>query len=505
MRFDGSPSETALYPPWKTADNREMGTALEGTMDPLDRGVRAGRPGAAGEGARIRQAILSLIIAAAGVHAAGVALPGPASAALPGPASAVADGGSTGADGPTGRAVPRIAAIDVDGLEHVRPEVVTRELGVAAGDPASRIDRHAITSRLENLGLFSAIEVRTEFSDSTAVTLAVRVRERPRLLPYPIATLSEKSGVTGGAALLYSNPTGRDDRLEAALSLGGVRGAHLRYANPWLAGNHLSAGISASFYREENRYEGFREETIGVGATAGSYLTADGALRLSGGASYMQLRASEPGETISPDNRDRIHAVTASLAHDTRDLYRNPHRGHRHAAGLTVHGYGLGGTVDYTQLVLDLRHFHPLARGRTLAVAARGVAQPGLVPGYRQIRLGGASMVRGVPGEARAGDHALAASVEWRFDVAAPRRMDLGLPMLDRIDVGLAGAVFADAGAVYGQSAAGVHDPLTWPDVAVSAGGGFRLLVPWVDVLRLDVAVTDAGTVGVELAQGMKF
>jgi outer membrane protein assembly factor BamA len=400
---------------------------------------------------------------------------------------------------------PAVAAIEVGGLERTRLEVVTRELRVAAGDPASRIDCTAIAARLENLGLFSAIDVRTEDVDSTAVILVVDVSERPRLLPYPIAALSEKSGVTGGAALLYSNPTGRNDRLEVALSLGGVRGAHARYANPWLAGNHLSAGISASFYREENRYEGFTEETGGVGVTAGSYLSADGAFRLSGGASYMQIRASEPGETISPDNRDRIHAVTAGLAHDTRDLYRNPHRGHRHAAGLTVHGYGLGGTVDYTQLVLDLRHFHPLSHGRALAVAARGVAQPGLVPGYRQLRLGGANMVRGVPGAARAGDHALVATVEWRFDVAAQRRLDLGWWILDRIDVGLAGALFADAGAVYGQSAAGIHDPLTRSDVAWSAGGGLRLLVPWVDVLRLDVAVTDAGTVGVELAQGMKF
>jgi len=399
----------------------------------------------------------------------------------------------------------RVAAIEVDGLRRTRLEIVTRELGVVPGDPASRIDRDVIATRLENLGLFSVIEVRTEDVDSATVTLAVRVRERPRLLPYPIAALSEKSGVTGGAALLYSNPTGRNDRFEAALSLGGVRGAHVRYANPWLAGNHLSAGISASFYREENRYEGFTEETFGAGVTGGSYLTADGALRLSGGASYLALRASEPGETISPDNRDRIHAVAASLAHDTRDLYRNPHRGHRHAAGVVVNGYGLGGTVDYTQWTLDLRHFHPRARGRTLAVAARGVAQPGLVPGYRQLQLGGANMVRGVPGAARAGDHALVASVEWRFDVAARRSMDLGLWMLDRIDVGIAGAVFADAGAVYGQSAEGLHDPLTWSDVAVSVGGGLRLLVPWVDVLRLDVAVTDAGTVGVELAQGMKF
>jgi outer membrane protein assembly factor BamA len=112
-------------------------------------------------------------------------------------------------------------------------------------------------------------------------------------------------------------------------------------------------------------------------------------------------------------------------------------------------------------------------------------------------------MVRGV--ERCRGDHALVTSVEWRFDLAAPRRMDMGLWMLDRIDVGLSGAFFVDAGAVFGQSAAAVPDPLTWSDARISAGAGLRLLVPWVDVLRLDVAVTDGGRIGVEFAQGMKF
>lgn len=433
------------------------------------------------EGPRIRRPFVLLLITAFWPRAAGAAPPAQSSAE------------------------PRIAAIDVAGLERTRPEVVTRELGVAAGDPAGHIDRDRIAARLENLGLFSAVEVRIAAVDSSAVELAVLVRERPRFLPYPIAALSEKSGTTGGAAVLCSNLSGRSDRLDAALSFGGVRGAHIRYANPWLAGNHLAAGISASYYREMNRYEGFTEETFGAGVTVGSHLTADGALRLGAGVNYLSLRASEPGETISPDNRDRIHSVTASLNHDTRDIYRNPRRGHRHTAGVTVNGYGLGGTVDYVQVTLDSRHFHPLPLGRTLALGARGIAEPGLVPRYRQIQLGGANMVRGVPSDAAQGDHALVTSVEWRFDLAAPRSMDLGLRMLDRIDVGLSGALFVDAGAVFGQSAAAVPDPLTWSDARASAGAGLRLLVPWVDVLRLDVAVTDGGTVGVEFAQGMKF
>jgi outer membrane protein assembly factor BamA len=93
-----------------------------------------------------------------------------------------------------------------------------------------------------------------------------------------------------------------------------MRGAHVRYANPWLAGNHLSAGVSASYYREMNRYEGFTEETFGAGVSVGSHLTADGALRLGAGADYLSLRASE-GETIC-----LIAAIASTghgLTHDT--------------------------------------------------------------------------------------------------------------------------------------------------------------------------------------------
>jgi outer membrane protein assembly factor BamA len=251
-----------------------------------------------------------------------------------------------------------------------------------------------------------------------------------------------------------------------------------------------------------NRYDDFDEETFAASVGAGTYLGGE-RWRASTVASYVSLVSDEPDKTSSPDNHDRIHGLGMQLGYDTRDLYRNPRRGQLHGAGVTWFGHALGGTVHYTQLTLDARRYQPLPWGRTLALGARWIRQTGEVPTYRQVRLGGASTLRGYPDGALEGDHGLLASAEWRIDLVAPRSHDLWL--VDNIDLGLAAGVFADAGATWGRGATGSPDPLTWSDVRTSGGVGLRFLVPWVEVARLDLAITESGRVGLAVGQGMKF
>ncbi len=219
---------------------------------------------------------------------------------------------------------------------------------------------------------------------------------------------------------------------------------------------------------------------------------------------YVSLHSQEAGKTISPDNHDRIHGASVALGYDTRDLYRNPRCGHQHLAAIGWFGQVLGGTVDYTQLMVDVRRFQPLPWGRTLAVGARWIRQTGTVPEYRQVRLGGSSTIRGYADGAVEGDHGAFGSIEWRFDLAPP--VSRGLWLIENVDVGVSGALFADAGATWGRAEdGGAADPLTWSDVATSFGAGLRLLVPWVEVVRADLAITESGRIAVVLGEGMKF
>ena len=411
---------------------------------------------------------------------------------------------------PAGECPLAVGAISIRGNQRTRFEVIERELACRPGDPARRLDCARIETHLRNLHLFSDVSVRAVSNDSLpggdpcAVDLHIDVRERPAIWPFPIFSNTGKSGLSAGGGLAYRNLRGRNERLELAGQLGGVRGFSFAWANPWLAGNHLSAGLSTSYSLVRNRYDDFDEETFGVSTVLGTYLSADDHWRGSLGASYVSLRSQEAGKTISPDNHDRIHGASVALGYDTRDLYRNPRRGHQHLAAIGWFGQVLGGTVDYTQLMVDVRRFQPVPWGRTLAVGARWIRQTGTVPEYRQVRLGGSSTIRGYADGAVEGDHGAFGSIEWRFDLAPPVSRDLWL--IENVDVGVSGALFADAGATWGRTEnGGAADPLTWSDVATSFGAGLRLLVPWVEVVRADLAITESGRIAVVLGEGMKF
>jgi outer membrane protein insertion porin family len=390
----------------------------------------------------------------------------------------------------------------ISGASRTRSEVIERELSCRLGDPAHRLDCSAIEDRLRNLQLFSEIDVRTDsLADPCSVDLLIEVSERPSILPVPIIANNSKSGVTGGFGIEYRNFRGLNERLEVTGQLGGIQGFTLSYSDPWVAGDHLSLSVGASYRQVDNRFDDFTEETLGLGFSLGSYLSEH--WRGNVGAGFLRLQADEEEKTISPNNRDRIHTLSAAIAYDSRDLYRNPRRGHLHSFGVVWNGDALGGTVDYMQYVLDVRRFQPVPWGRTLGLAARWIKQTGRVPGYRQVRLGGSSSIRGYGSGAFEGDDAIIGSIEWRFDIFPPTSTNFWF--IKNVDIGLSAALFTDFGAAWGQSYDRIHDPLTWSDFAASYGAGIRLLLPWVSVARGDIAFTDSGRVRVVSGERMKF
>lgn len=395
-------------------------------------------------------------------------------------------------------------AVWITGNRRTRDEVIERELTCRPGDPADCLDRSEIEDRLRNTHLFSEVSIRTDSPvDPCLVDLQIEVRERPSILPIPIVTNSGKSGLSGGFGLAYRNFRGLNERLDLAGQVGGVQGLLFRYSNPWITGNRVSVSVSTSFRRIRNRFDDFDEDRIAAGIRVGSYLSANEHWRGAVGADFQLLESNEPDKTISPDNRDRIHSLNMSLSYETRDLYRNPSRGHSHTAGIAWHGGALGGTVSYAQYGIALRRYQPVPWGRTLALAASWVRRDGRVPTYDRLRLGGSSTIRGYEDGALEGDHAIMGGVEWRFDILPARSKDLWF--VRNIDIGLSAAVFADAGATWGNGYEGIDDPLTWSDVATSFGGGFRLLIPWIEVARIDYAVTESGRGSVVFGQGMRF
>jgi outer membrane protein insertion porin family len=415
-----------------------------------------------------------------------------ASLALGGRAPATAGGA-----GPAG---PRVVLIEISGNQHTRDHVIERELLCRVGDAARELDVEMMKTRLHNIELFSAVAVEVDtVSAPGEAHVRVVVEERPSILPFPIASNSTKTGLTVGAGIDLRNFRGRHERLQLSGTGGGISGFHAAFSNPWLFWNRFSISASSGYRHEKNRYDDFTEETLSVGLGAGLSLTPDDRWRTSVGASYVSLESAEPMKTISPDNHDRVHGVGLNLTYDSRDLHRNPRGGWWIGTGVGWFGGALGGTVHYTQYLIEVRRFQPVPVGRTLGLQARLVRRAGTVPDYRLLRLGGSSSVRGYDGGDLEGEHGALAGIEYRFDLSPVRSYDLFGP-LRNLDLGLSAAVFLDAGAAWNG------DPeLTWDDVEGSVGCGLRLLAPWVEVARLDLALTRAGGIELELGEGMKF
>jgi outer membrane protein assembly factor BamA len=138
---------------------------------------------------------------------------------------------------------------------------------------------------------------------------------------------------------------------------------------------------------------------------------------------------------------------------------------------------------------LDGRRFQPLTERHGLGVFALATVQTGIVgetlPEYLQFALGGANSVRGWSLGSRQGRNQFIGGLEYAF-VAQPVRhfrvkgMNLygGLQVVAFADVGLAWNTRTDFDFQSGITGYGV---------------GLRLLVPFVDLIRLDLAWGEPG------------
>jgi outer membrane protein insertion porin family len=149
-----------------------------------------------------------------------------------------------------------------------------------------------------------------------------------------------------------------------------------------------------------------------------------------------------------------ISSVGYSLIYDTRNNKKNPSRGFYFQ--FTQDGAGAGGDVDYVRSVAEFRGYYPITKEITLVGHAIG----GDIFGYngQNVRIvdsfyKGGETIRGfqtaglgprdaVSGDALGGNMFYAGTVEVRFPI----------PLLPD-ELGFGGAIFADAGSVWGTDA----------------------------------------------------
>ncbi|HNW59332.1 MAG TPA: BamA/TamA family outer membrane protein [bacterium] len=382
-----------------------------------------------------------------------------------------------------------IATILFIGNDHTREEILVREMQQRAGDPFDPRIAEADRQRIENLRLFTRVELQV-LPGADGVTLLYLVNERWYLFPYPLLFIHDRdwSKLSYGAGARHENFRGRNITLLGNFWLGYDPAVNLTYSNPWIHSRHrLAFSAQASWSRNENlspRYNGFKERhaglLFGLSKRFGYYT------RASVGAGYREVRLPpELGLTRSAAGLDRIAQFSAGFTYDNRDYSAYPRHGWFVDAGVSLRR--VAAASDYLFAACDLRRYQPLPGGGILAGRVRLDASSGRVPVHSLLYLGYGERIRGHFREVLEGEQRLLAGAELRWPIIRPRFFNLvpedRLGYLRNLPFALHGALFYDTGLIAKSG---------WARGEQQRRGGFgagvAVQLPYVELIRFERA-----------------
>jgi len=380
-----------------------------------------------------------------------------------------------------------VGEIRISKLKHTREDLVRRSLYSKVGEPYREENETIDRERLDRIGAFSDIAFEISERDG-GVVLDVMLRETTPWIPLITADITDADGLTLGPGVKAVNLLGRGIYLSASARFGQSTTVELLSESPWLPGGDWA-------YRFQGRYRDgfddlreFEETSLEADLLIGRPLENNMGYGIRLG--FLSLGSDREGVTLSEDNRDDTPSLGIVIGYDSRDLWSDPHRGWWLQAEVRKNGGILGGDGDWWSLIYDVRRYQPIRPRHTLQLASYATVQSGEVgtdiPSYRTFFIGGTNSVRGWDTGSREGKNELLNTFEYRWNVKEPRAFTLfnrftayaGLQLALLADVGLA---WDDRGDVSSDNLIG------------GVGAGLRLLIPFINVLRFDVAYGERG------------
>ncbi len=356
-----------------------------------------------------------------------------------------------------------IERLDIIGNTRTKDFVIRREFRLAEGDAFNPLLVDRAKKRLQSLGLFKTVDIkRRPGSSSDRVNLDVVVVEQSTGELSFGAGYSTAEGVIGDVSITERNLLGNGQflRLKVGGSLERAQ-VDLSFTEPRFLDRNLSAGFDL-FYKQVDQTDqsGFKNRTAGGSVRLGFPLAEDLWMQTSYTLSQNDIfdvsdRASigilEAG--TRNDGESITSALGATLTYDKRNHPRNPNRGYYFQVGTDF--AGLGGDVQYVRLSGEGRAYYPITEKITLVGRITG----GHIEGWgdedvllTDLFFRGGETVRGFnragygPRDLSTGD-ALGGKTYW----AANAEVRFPFPFLPD-ELGMSGAVFADAGSLFDAS-----------------------------------------------------
>ena len=397
-----------------------------------------------------------------------------------------------------------IERINVRGNTRTRDYVIRREFDVAEGDAYNRALVDRAERRLKNLDFFKTVKISTEPGSSTdRVILNVDLEEKSTGDFSVSGGYSSADGLLGEVSISEKNLLGRGLFARAALQYGQrARGYTLTFVEPYLFDYRVAFGLDI-YQREQlaSSFQSYNTKTVGVTPRLGFTLREDLALQvrysfyrqevtlpaqlrdcnnlgptaLNGGMAFFPtpafltatgtpanqafaLSCFSNGEASLPIRQELARGSTNTslagytLIYNTLDSNKDP------TTGILVDFKqdfaGIGGDVRFIRTQFDAKYYNPLPYdligvlrvqgghiakiGKDLRMLDHFQMGPNLVRGFAPAGIGPRDITFGTTNDALGGTTYFGASAEVQVPF-------FFLPK----EVGLKGAVYADAGTVF--------------------------------------------------------
>jgi outer membrane protein assembly factor BamA len=328
----------------------------------------------------------------------------------------------------------------------------------------------------------------------------VSVYERPRWIVAPVLDyeISTKE-LTTGFRLRVRNLGGLNQSFNSDGRFGARNNVSFSWATPWLGDDRRSLAISLNVEPPDADRADLRSNRIAFATTRflGDYRRLRRGITYFGRMEVLQRDGTAPGgavQQLSP-------SIGTGYFRDSRNVRVDPVRGSFLSFSTE---YATGWTTDeisYVRGIGDVRKF--VSVGSRLVLAGRAVAilTGGRVPGYRLLGVGGASSIRGQPGDVAVGTNLARASLEVRFPLVGQRRFALQIPLVPKriknFDLRFDGVLFADVGSAWGRTM-----EIGEAELKEGFGIGLRIFLPVLEVARFELAFDHKGDPTVYFREG---
>jgi outer membrane protein insertion porin family len=370
-----------------------------------------------------------------------------------------------------------VKEIRITGAESMREYIVRRELASTIGEPYTAANAAKDYERLDNLGIFSDIDLVAQEEDGVVV-ITIEVKETFRYLPVVSFSIDDENGISVGGGLKSVNLLGKGVSLSAVARFGGATSVEAILKNPWIAGNHF--GYQFEYFHRDRRNElyKFDETADEFFLTLSSYLEESG--RIGARYSLQHIQSNEPGRTISADHTDLVSTLGLFFGYDTRDLWSNPSNGWWNELAFEKVGL-FGDKIDFMRAHIDIRRFLGLRDRHVIAFFSLTSLSGGTVlediAMWQLYSLGGTNSIRGWELGSVTGKHQCINTLEYRYTLLEPRTLSFfGINAY----LGLQLAAFADAGSAWTDNNDFRRNFID------GYGLGIRFIVPYVGLARLD-------------------